>query len=47
MSADGEATDLRKVAPVVEMIDLVADDIDADPEGVAEAALSKVRRRHE
>lgn len=41
------ATDLDRVQPVVEMVDLVADREDTDPEAVAQAALAKVRRREQ
>jgi hypothetical protein len=41
----GAGTDLEKVDRVIEIVDLVADANDADPEAVLQASLSRVRRR--
>jgi len=38
-------TDLEKVDPVIEIVDLVADRNDTDAEDVLKATLSRVRRR--
>jgi hypothetical protein len=45
MASKQQATELQKVDRVVDVIDLVADDQDADPDDVACAALSKIRKR--
>ena len=43
--ASKQETSLEEVTRVVDVIDLVADDQDADPDDVACAALSKIRKR--